>query len=240
MTATTDPVGADTPGRGGVTHAADSRRDAIADAAIDVFIRYGFKKTSMDDLARAADISRQGLYLHFKTKEELFIAAVERMVTGVCAATRAAFARADLDVSARLLEAFESCQAPAVGAATHGNFEELLSAAAGLRCSLAGRIEQGLVDGVERILLDSGAADRWRPAGLTARDLADHLHATSFGLKHKVSSVDEYRAGMRTAVTIVLTGGPVAGSELAAQPVAPSVKAEAAEPVPPSIKAEQE
>ncbi|WP_326551812.1 TetR/AcrR family transcriptional regulator [Micromonospora sp. NBC_01813] len=184
-----------------------ARRDAIADAAIDVFIRYGFKKTSMDDLARAADISRQGLYLHFKTKEELFIAAVERLVTGVCSATQAAFARDDLDVSQRLLGAFEACQAPGVGAAVHGNFEELLSAAATLRCSLAGRIEQGLVDGVERILTDSGVADRWRSAGLTARDLAEHLHATSFGLKHKVPSVEGYRTGMRTAVTIVLAGG---------------------------------
>ena len=31
--------------------------------------RYGFKKTSMDDVAQAAGVSRQGLYLYFDTKE---------------------------------------------------------------------------------------------------------------------------------------------------------------------------
>lgn len=190
-----------------------ARRDAIADAAVDVFIRYGFKKTSMDDLARAANISRQGLYLHFKTKEELFVAAVERMVSAVCTATRAAFDRTDLDVRQRILGAFEACQAPGVGAAVHGNFEELLSAAATLNCPLAGRIEAGLVDGIEQVLVDSGAADRWRSVGLSARDLADHLHATSFGLKRKVSSIDEYRAGLNTAVTIVLDGGTAVEQE---------------------------
>ncbi|ROO62395.1 TetR family transcriptional regulator [Micromonospora sp. Llam0] len=183
-----------------------ARRDAIADAAVDVFIRYGFKKTSMDDLAKAANISRQGLYLHFRTKEALFVAAVERLVAAVCTATQAAFDRTDLDARQRLLGAFEACQTPGVGAAVHGNFEELLSAAATLNCPLAGRIEKGLVDGIERVLVDSGAADRWRPAGLSARDLAEHLHAASFGLKHKVSSIDEYRNGMHTAVTIVLDG----------------------------------
>ncbi|MFV2084058.1 TetR/AcrR family transcriptional regulator [Micromonospora sp. LOL_021] len=190
-----------------------TRRDTIADAAIDVFIRYGFRKTSMDDLARAADISRQGLYLHFKTKDELFVAAVDRMVTGVCAATGAAFARDDLDPPGRILAAFEACQGPSVGAAVHGNFEELLNTAATLRCSLAERIERGLVDGVEQVLADSGVADRWRAAGLSARDLAEHLHAASFGLKHKLSSVDEYRSGMQTAVTIVFAGGEALARE---------------------------
>jgi AcrR family transcriptional regulator len=45
---------------------------------LEVFGRYGFRKTSMDEIARAADISRQGLYLHFANKEALFRAAVRQ------------------------------------------------------------------------------------------------------------------------------------------------------------------
>jgi AcrR family transcriptional regulator len=45
-------------------------------AALGVFGRYGFRKTSMEDVARAAGISRQGLYLHFASKAALFRAAV--------------------------------------------------------------------------------------------------------------------------------------------------------------------
>ena len=41
----------------------DSRREALLEAAVGVFARYGFRKTSMDEVARAAGVSRQGLYL---------------------------------------------------------------------------------------------------------------------------------------------------------------------------------
>ena len=46
--------------------------------ALEVFGRYGFRKASMDEIARAADISRQGLYLHFANKDALFQAAVRQ------------------------------------------------------------------------------------------------------------------------------------------------------------------
>jgi len=54
------------------------RRDAILDAAIPVFGRFGFRKTSMEDIAEAAKISKQGLYLHFSGKEEVFTAAMQK------------------------------------------------------------------------------------------------------------------------------------------------------------------
>src|ERR1700752_2789802 len=58
---------------------ADSgRRERVLAAALEVFGRYGFRKASMDDIARSADISRQGLYLHFASKDALFRAAVRR------------------------------------------------------------------------------------------------------------------------------------------------------------------
>jgi AcrR family transcriptional regulator len=44
-------------------------------AAATVFLRFGYRKTAMEDIARAAGMSRQGLYLHYATKEELFRAA---------------------------------------------------------------------------------------------------------------------------------------------------------------------
>src|SRR3954469_11999068 len=54
------------------------RQERVLAAALEVFGRYGFRKTSMDEIARAADISRQGLYLHFANKEALFRAAVRQ------------------------------------------------------------------------------------------------------------------------------------------------------------------
>ena len=52
------------------------REERILAAALPVFGRYGFRKASMDEIARSADISRQGLYLRFASKDALFRAAV--------------------------------------------------------------------------------------------------------------------------------------------------------------------
>jgi AcrR family transcriptional regulator len=55
-----------------------ARQEQVLSVALEVFGRYGFRKTSMDEVARSADISRQGLYLYFASKEELFRAAVRQ------------------------------------------------------------------------------------------------------------------------------------------------------------------
>src|SRR5271154_4281264 len=57
------------------------RKTQILDAAIGVFGRFGFKKTSVDDLAKAAKLSKQGLYLHFTSKEEIFTAAIRKYLS---------------------------------------------------------------------------------------------------------------------------------------------------------------
>lgn len=48
------------------------RREEILAAALGCFTRYGYRRTSMDEVAREAHISRAALYLHFDNKEALF------------------------------------------------------------------------------------------------------------------------------------------------------------------------
>lgn len=50
-----------------------ARRKLIIDAALECFLQYGFAKTSLDDIARRARLSRPLLYLQFKNKDELFV-----------------------------------------------------------------------------------------------------------------------------------------------------------------------
>jgi AcrR family transcriptional regulator len=57
----------------------DQRIDAILDAAERVFSRYGYAQTNMELLAREAELSRQGLYLFFRSKGAVFSALVERI-----------------------------------------------------------------------------------------------------------------------------------------------------------------
>jgi TetR/AcrR family transcriptional regulator, transcriptional repressor of aconitase len=55
------------------------RRALILEAAQTCFLRFGYAKTSMSDIAAECDLSRSLLYLHFKTKEDVFGALLERM-----------------------------------------------------------------------------------------------------------------------------------------------------------------
>lgn len=49
------------------------RRDAILAAAKEAFSRYGYRRTSMEDVADLAGVSRPLLYTHFKNKADLFL-----------------------------------------------------------------------------------------------------------------------------------------------------------------------
>ncbi len=52
----------------------------ILDAALETFSAYGFSRTSMAEIAKAAEMSRPALYLHFANKQEIFRAALERIL----------------------------------------------------------------------------------------------------------------------------------------------------------------
>lgn len=54
----------------------DPRRLAILGSATRAFTTYGIRKTSMDDIARGAGVSRPALYLHFRNKEDIYRALV--------------------------------------------------------------------------------------------------------------------------------------------------------------------
>lgn len=50
----------------------------IIKAAQAVFARFGFKKTTMNDIARAAHKAKSSIYRYFKSKEEIFQTIVEK------------------------------------------------------------------------------------------------------------------------------------------------------------------
>ncbi len=186
------------------------RRAAILDVGVEVFHRYGFKKTSMDDIARAAGLSRQGLYLHFPTKELLFKAAVAHLIEGVRAASRAALLVEGADVEARLLRAFEALHGAPTLRASKTHMAELLETAVELLGSVVADMERGFVADVARTLRTAGIADRWKEVGVSAKELAQHLYFVSSGIKHKVALPSEYREEMRAALRIVCRGAPPA------------------------------
>lgn len=55
-------------------------RDAILDATDRLLAKYGYKKMTIDDLAREVGIGKGSIYLHFKSKEEIALSHIDRIV----------------------------------------------------------------------------------------------------------------------------------------------------------------
>lgn len=65
-------------------------RDQVLRHALECFLRFGYERTAMQDIAAAAGLSRQGLYHHFANKDELFSALTEATNTATCKAAEIA------------------------------------------------------------------------------------------------------------------------------------------------------
>jgi len=55
-------------------------RDQILDATERIMARYGFRKMTMDDIAREARVGRRTIYLYFKNKEDVALSSIGRVV----------------------------------------------------------------------------------------------------------------------------------------------------------------
>lgn len=58
----------------------DANRENILKIAQDIFSKYGYKKTTLDDIANAVRKGKSSLYYYFKSKEDLFQAVIMKEV----------------------------------------------------------------------------------------------------------------------------------------------------------------
>jgi AcrR family transcriptional regulator len=70
----------------------NEKRTRIVQAAQSLFIRYGVKRTSIDEVARAADIAKGTLYLYYESKEMLFAEVAKNICADILAEARRAAA----------------------------------------------------------------------------------------------------------------------------------------------------
>ena len=59
----------------------EQRAERILDAAAELMLRWGYNKTTIDDIVKLAGVPKGTIYLHWKTREELFLALMEREYT---------------------------------------------------------------------------------------------------------------------------------------------------------------
>lgn len=170
-------------------------------AALTLFGRHGFQRTSMADIAREARISRAALYLRFSDKRALFEGLAASLVDEALAAAKAAWtadaATADAIeaiVLAKELGFFRIINTP------HG--AEIVDIHAEFTVRHVQRLDAGYIE----ILTDFGEAVERQGASLTtfggARGFAHFLAATGAGLKHVVSTEQAYREAISRLASV--------------------------------------
>lgn len=181
------------------------RRKTILDAAFGVFVTYGFKRTTMADIAEAAGMSRPALYLVFKNKSEIYAAKFHDMLEDVRLAVRQAFAGHE-DFRAALLAAIDiTIIAPhrMIAGTPHG--AELFDVKQHLGDDLAEQwffmFEDELKTALERQVAE-GRMDL-ASIGLDVTRFTRLVMSSMEGIKMRMTSIDEAAKDFEILVEIV-------------------------------------
>ena len=164
------------------------RKEAIIKAAFQVFSRYGLKRTTMNDIAEEAGLSRQTLYNFFANKDELLRATIRLHADRAIAAIEAECAGIP-DLGDKLDVVFNRLVVVPwvlVHAAPHG--DEILS---GVRD--VARQEIALADSRYEAMLETilaPYAGNLSAAGMTVDQLCDLIQRSWYGIRHKARDRD--------------------------------------------------
>ena len=181
--------------------ATESRREVLLEAAVAVFARYGFRKTSMDEVARAAGMSRQGLYLHFADKEELFRKAVSYKLTRQLSAAITALSDEKVSLEKRLIDACDEWCGRFVGA-FGADAADLMCASTTLAGATLARYEAQFEAALAHAIGSSALAPFCKVAALEPPTVARAVLATARGLKHYSQTRQEFVQGMTAATRL--------------------------------------
>lgn len=173
----------------------DDKRERILQAAQECFTQYGFKRTSMEDIAQAAGISRAALYLLFPNKEAIFRAGLELLNSAAYERAQAAIAR-PAPIAERLRAALEARNLvflELMHRSPHG--AELVDMHHGIRAELVQHYDDLFNALLVAALAEAEAAGEvcLQLLGITAGDYVALLVAAHYGLKYRSASIADYR-----------------------------------------------
>ena len=160
------------------------------------FARFGYRKTSMEEVARAARISRPGLYFLFSSKEALFRAAVTQALERDITAVERILADSGRPLPERLVEAFEQWTGRYLGPLTRDVATVIED-----NPDLLGEIIETTPERFEKLLTAAIAVEPGREGALA---VAQTMISASIGIKHQVASRTSYLERMTVAVGLLV------------------------------------
>lgn len=171
----------------------DPRRAAILEAAFDTFCRYGFRRSAMEDIARAAGLSRAALYLHFANKSDIYRSLIAHYfaVTELRAEAALQPGMAPTAALAAFFGAKAGPELEAMYASPHG--QELIDTNAATSADIVMEGEKRIAGILARWLAAERDAGRLRLAD-PAEDTARMIVAAQSGIKSPHAGLDAYRA----------------------------------------------
>ncbi len=178
----------------------ETKRRRILDAALAVVLRYGFKRMTMDDVAREAGVSRPALYLHFKNKAEIYRAIAGDMLGRALEGARLALTSGgDLEtrlfsaIKAGILDPTEFLMASAHGA-------ELVDMKHAMAAEVMQEWRAKKTAMIAEALESAGIA---KAKAMSGQQLADILLDGIEGLKMRAKTSAERSEGARALVRLV-------------------------------------
>ncbi|WP_028547186.1 TetR/AcrR family transcriptional regulator [Paenibacillus taiwanensis] len=79
-----------------------SNRDVVLDVASHLFLTKGYQLTSMDDIVAASKVSKTNIYYHFKSKEEILLHIIEKVIEHYSGRVQSILSQYHVDVCARI------------------------------------------------------------------------------------------------------------------------------------------
>ena len=183
------------------------RAGAILDAAQDLFTRFGFRRTTMDDIARAAGVAKGTLYLYFDNKAEVFRAMQRRTQAAIderCEAVEAAGG----DVATLLLGLLDASYGTMQALYGQSDFlVELGATRASVGGDIAGAADAQFLARLTRVIeTAAGRGDiDLAASGLTLPELVETLLQAAAGAKHEAGRpvpIETYRARLGRIVAL--------------------------------------
>jgi AcrR family transcriptional regulator len=163
-----------------------AKPNAIVLAGLQLFTQYGYRKTSVDDIARVAQVAKRTVYLHFENKAAVFLAILEYLADQVrqrCAAAERAGGTA-VDRLTGLLDAYFGMGFELFSKSEHmPELEETFSKLARSRIGDLNTEYQERLARFLRLLEKTGEIGR-PPQGLTVEQIVHILIQAAEGAKH--------------------------------------------------------
>jgi AcrR family transcriptional regulator len=170
----------------GAREGGSAKPNAIVLAGLQLFTQYGYRKTSVDDIAQAAQVAKRTVYLHFENKAAVFLAILEYLGDQVrerCTAAERAGGTA-VDRLTGLLDAYFGMAFELFSKSEHmPELEETFSKLARTRISDLNTEYEDRLARFLRSLQKTGAIGG-PPQGLTVEQIVRILMRAGQGAKH--------------------------------------------------------